>query len=179
VSTPRLRSNCSVDLATLERCLNLIMDLCFEPLHRPRPSLEPGPYYHLEIWDKNESKYTNRYASKITSANSYIRSLLISVFLELNNCFQKTSWFLRTYEVEQMDVRLALKSAISSIEQASSSSTSEINIDTQPESENALQQNDGSQDVSHLMTRLEEICARYKSLKGPSQPRVPKIRIIF
>lgn len=82
----------------LQDSLDIFMKLCFQLRHRlPTITIEPGPFYCLKAW---HLKWFERCSQAQAGCIDHARALLIPVFLDLNSCVRRTSFFLPIYEIE-------------------------------------------------------------------------------
>jgi hypothetical protein len=161
VSTPGSRSRQFTDKKCVESFLNIIMILCFRPGHRlPALATVPGPYYHLEDWHKKWFSRMRGYPEAKDSSKNHARMLIIPVFEQLNRSFQKTSWFLPTYEMNCVGVRLALIGLTLEFEHACYLLAGDWKRDMDCKPDDTLLYEDGNDTLAHLLTRMEKITSR-------------------
>lgn len=98
----------------LQDSLDIVMRLCFQLRHRlPTVRVEPGPFYCLEAWHR---KWFERCSLAKTGSIDHARALLIPVFLDLNSCVRRTSFFLPIYEIQWGMLILVLESFTKELE---------------------------------------------------------------
>jgi hypothetical protein len=106
----------STTMSGLRDCLDILMTLCFQPCHRlPTTSIRPGPFYFLQDWHQ---RWLERCAQGKTGCMDQARAHLSPVFLELNNCVRKVSWFDPTYEINWKKLSRTFKRFTTGLEQS-------------------------------------------------------------
>lgn len=82
----------------LQDSLDIFMRLCFRLRHRlPTIRIEPGPFCCLEAW---HLKWFDQCSQAKTGSTDHARALLIPIFLDLNSCVRRISFFLPIYEIQ-------------------------------------------------------------------------------
>jgi hypothetical protein len=97
----------SITMNGLRDCLNILMTLCFQLNHRLlTKSIKPGPFYILQDW---HWRWFERCARAKAGRIDQARARLFPIFLQLNNCVRKASWFDSTYEINWRMLSRTLK----------------------------------------------------------------------
>lgn len=105
-----------INMRELQDCLDILMTLCFLSHHRlPTMNLEQGPFYFLQDWHRRWFKRCER---ATTRRIDRARALIFPIFLELNNCIRKVSWFDPTYLINRKRLSQIFKGFTTEWEQA-------------------------------------------------------------
>lgn len=117
---PKLSSG-SKNAQDVKNFLDLVMMLCFKPVHRLPiliGSLGKWQYYHLKDWHKQWFEHLRKYNEDRPGSMDHARALLTPVFEQLNRCFQTTSWFLPTYKITRKFLTITLAELSPEVERA-------------------------------------------------------------